>query len=59
MRRTHATLMNQIRDDPKPVAGQPGQAVDVNQNVPEGFVPRRKVGKKVAGDALESALPVI
>ena len=31
MRRTHATLMNEIDDDPKLVADQLGHTVDVNQ----------------------------
>jgi len=56
MRRTHATLMNEIHDDPKMVADQMGHTVDVNQNV----YTRASVGRrKVAVDALESALPVL
>jgi integrase len=54
MRRTHATLMNEIHDDPKMVADQVGHTVDVNQNV----YTRASVGRrKVAVDALELALP--
>ena len=33
MRRTHATLMREIHDDPKLVADQLGHTIDVNQNV--------------------------
>lgn len=56
MRRTHATLMNEIHDDPKLVADQLGHTVDVNQNVyTRASVERRKV----AVDALEKALPVM
>jgi integrase len=56
MRRTHATLMNEIHDDPKMVADQMGHTVDVNQNVyTRASVSRRKV----AVDALESALPAL
>jgi integrase len=56
MRRTHSTLMNEIHDDPKLVADQLGHTVDVNQNVyTRASVKRRKV----AVDALESALPVM
>jgi integrase len=56
MRRTHATLMNEIHDDPKMVADQMGHTVDVNQNV----YTRVSVGKrKVAVDALESGLPAL
>jgi integrase len=56
MRRTHATLMNEIHDDPKLVADQLGHTLDVNQNVyTRASVERRKQ----AVDALESALPVM
>ena len=56
MRRTHATLMNDIHDDPKLVADQLGHTLDVNQNV----YTRASVAKrKEAVDALESALPVM
>lgn len=55
MRRTHATLMNEIHDDPKLVADQLGHTLDVNQNVyTQASVARRKR----AVDALELALPV-
>ena len=33
MRRTHSTLMKQLKADPKLVADQLGHTVDVNQNV--------------------------
>jgi hypothetical protein len=33
MRRTHSTLMKEIGADPKLVADQLGQSLDVNQNV--------------------------
>jgi integrase len=53
MRRTHATLMNELHDDPKMVADQLGHTLDVSQNV----YTRRSVKKrKLAVDALESAL---
>lgn len=55
MRRTHASLMNEIHDDPKLVADQLGHTLDVNQNV----YTRRSVAKrKTAVDALESAVPI-
>lgn len=55
MRRTHASLMNEIHDDPKLVADQLGHTLDVSQNVyTRASVNRRKV----AVDALESMLPV-
>lgn len=54
MRRTHATLMNEIHDDPKMVADQLGHTLDVSQNVyTRASVERRKR----AVDALEIALP--
>jgi hypothetical protein len=54
MCRTHATLINDIHDEPKMVADQIGHTVDVNQNV----YTRASVGRrKVAVDALELALP--
>ena len=53
MRRTHATLMNELHDDPKMVADQLGHTLDVSQNV----YTRKSVAKrKLAVDALESAL---
>ena len=53
MRRTHASLMNEIHDDPKMVADQLGHTLDVSQNV----YTRKSVAKrKLAVDALESAL---
>lgn len=43
MRRTHASLMNEIHDDPKLVADQMGHTVDVNQIVyTRASVERRK-----------------
>jgi integrase len=56
MRRTHATLMNELHDDPKLVADQLGHTVDVNQNV---YTRASVARRKVAVDALESALPVM
>ena len=56
MRRTHSTLMNEIHDDPKLVADQLGHTVDVNQNV---YTKASVARRKVAVDALESALPVM
>ena len=56
MRRTHATLMNELHDDPKLVADQMGHTLDVNQNV----YTRASLGRrKDAVDALEMALPVM
>ena len=53
LRRTHASLMNEIHDDPKMVADQLGHTLDVSQNV----YTRKSVAKrKIAVDALESAL---
>jgi integrase len=56
MRRTHATLMNEIHDDPKMVADQLGHTLDVSQNV---YTRASVARRKVAVDALESALPVM
>jgi integrase len=56
MRRTHATLMNEIHDDPKLVADQLGHSVDVNQNV---YTRASVARRKVAVDELESSLPVM
>ena len=33
MRRTHSTLMKEMKADPKLVAGQMGHTLDVNHNV--------------------------
>lgn len=55
MRRTHATLMNEIHDDPKLVADQLGHTVDVNQNV---YTRTSVARRKEAVDELESSLPV-
>jgi integrase len=53
MRRTHATLMNEIHDDPKLVADQLGHTLDVNQNV---YTRVSLVRRKCAVDELESAV---
>ena len=53
MRRTHATLMNEIHDDPKMVADQLGHTLDVSQNVYTRAALERR---KRAVDAFESAL---
>jgi integrase len=53
MRRTHATHMNEIHDDPKLVADQLGHTVDVNQNV---YTRASVARRKEAVDALESAV---
>jgi integrase len=53
MRRTHATLMNEIHDDPKLVADQLGHTLDVNQNV---YTRASVARRKEAVDALESAV---
>lgn len=54
MRRTHATLMNEIHDDPKMVADQLGHTLDVSQNV---YTRASVARRKKAVDALELALP--
>jgi integrase len=56
MRRTHATLMNEIHDDPKMVADQLGHTLDVSQNV---YTRASVARRKEAVDALESALPIM
>jgi integrase len=56
MRRTHATLMNEIHDDPQMVADQLGHSLDVSQNV---YTRASVARRKEAVDALESALPVM
>ena len=53
MRRTHATLMNEIHDDPKLVADQLGHTLDVSQNV---YTRASVARRKKAVDALELAL---
>ena len=53
MRRTHATLMNEIHDDPKLVADQLGHTLDVNQNV---YTRVSILKRKLAVDALEAAV---
>ncbi len=53
MRRTHATLMNEIHDDPKLVADQLGHTLDVNQNV---YTRVSLMRRKCAVDELESAV---
>jgi integrase len=56
MRRTHATLMNELHDDPKLVADQLGHTLDVSQNV---YTRASVARRKDAVDALEMALPVM
>jgi len=56
MRRTHATLMNEIHDDPQMVADQLGHTLDVSQNV---YTRASVARRKEAVDALESALPIM
>jgi integrase len=53
MRRTHATLMNDVNDDPKLVADQLGHTLDVSQNV---YTKKSVARRKVAVDALETSL---
>jgi integrase len=52
-RRTHATLMNEVNDDPKLVADQLGHTLDVSQNV---YTKKSVARRKKAVDALESSL---
>ena len=54
MRRTHSTLMNEIHDDPKLVADQLGQTVDVDQNV---YTRASVARRKTAVDGLEGGVP--
>jgi integrase len=54
MRRTHATLMNDLHDNPKLVSDQLGHTLDVNQNV---YTRVSIMKRKHAVDALEAALP--
>ncbi|HEY2842676.1 MAG TPA: hypothetical protein VGJ09_03460, partial [Bryobacteraceae bacterium] len=56
MRRTHATLMNELHDDPKLVADQLGHTLDVSQNV---YTRASVARRKAAVDKLEGALPVM
>jgi integrase len=56
MRRTHATLMNEIHDDPQMVGDQLGHTLDVSQNV---YTRASVARRKEAVEALESALPVM
>jgi integrase len=53
MRRTHATLMNEIVDDPKLVADQLGHTLDVNLNI---YTRASLARLKNVVDALEGAL---
>lgn len=53
MRRTHATLMNEIHDDPKLIADQLGHTLDVNQNV---YTRVSLMRRKRAVDELEAAV---
>jgi integrase len=56
MRRTHATLMNELHDDAKLVADQLGHTLDVSQNV---YTRASVARRKEAVDKLEGALPVM
>jgi len=56
MRRTHATVMTEIHDDPQLVADQLGHTLDVNQNV---YTRASVASRREAVDARESALPVM
>ena len=53
MRRTHATLMRQLKADPKLVADQPGHTVDVSLNV---YAQSPVAGRLVIVNELESLL---
>ena len=53
MRRTHASLMRQLQVDPKVVADQLGNTLDVNLHV---YTQTRLAFRKAAVDTLESAL---
>jgi hypothetical protein len=56
MRRTHSTLMNQLKVDPKLVADQLGHTLDVNQNVytiPD--LARRQAAVNLLEGALQNA----
>jgi integrase len=55
MRRTHSTLMNRLKVDPKVVADQLGHSLDVNQNVYTQAPLERRLE---AVNALEGALGV-
>ena len=56
MRRTHASLMRELKVDPKVVADQLGHSVDVNLNV----YSKTALGvRKEAVESLESALRVM
>ena len=56
MRRTHASIMNELHDDPKLVADQLGHTLDVSQNV---YTQVSVARRKEAVDAFERALPVM
>ena len=53
MRRTHSTLMKQLRADPKLVADQLGHTLDVNQNV---YTQSPVESRRVIVNQLESLL---
>jgi integrase len=53
MRRTHSSLMNELKVDPKVVADQLGHTLDVNQNV---YTQAGLHRRQAAVDLLESAL---
>ncbi len=52
MRRTHSSLMNDLKVDPKIVADQLGHTLDVSQNI----YTQSALKRKEAVDSLESAL---
>ena len=53
MRRTHSSLMNDLKVDPKIVADQLGHTLDVNQNI---YTQSALERRKEAVDSLKSAL---
>src|SRR5579883_1793583 len=57
MRRTHASLMNELEVDPKIVAEQMGHTLDVNQNVYTKVALRRRgAAVKILDEALRKSL---
>ena len=56
MRRTHSTLMKQLKADPKLVADQLGHTVDVNLNV---YTQSPVASRQVIVNELERSLVVI
>ena len=53
MRRTHSSLMNDLKVEPKIVADQLGHTLDVGQNI---YTQSASLRRKEAVDSLESAL---